>query len=72
MLSVVNTLPFGVRELGRDGAREAEAEGGHVAPAQEAAWDLRLVHRAALTFMNPSRSHAFSKSIRSYTGSPWR
>src|SRR5207249_8461327 len=44
----VDALPIRERELGPDGARQAEAEGRHVAPAEVAARDLRLVHGARL------------------------
>src|SRR5207245_6571241 len=38
----------GKRELGTDRARETEPERRHVTPAEMAARDLRLVHRAGL------------------------
>src|SRR5712691_9526236 len=44
----VHALAVGIRELGPDGAGEAEAERGHVAPAEVTAGDLRLVHGAGL------------------------
>src|SRR5207247_2484308 len=44
----VDALAVGIGELGRDGAGQAEAERGDVAPAEEAARDLRLVDRARL------------------------
>src|SRR5262245_19704921 len=44
----VHALAVRIRELGADSAGKAEAERGDVAPAEEAAWNLRLVDRARL------------------------
>src|SRR5262245_46250404 len=44
----VDALTAGIRELGRDGAGQAEPEGRDVAPAEITARNLRFVHRAGL------------------------
>src|SRR2546426_11868919 len=49
----VDALPIGIRELRPDGSGQAEAERGHVAPAQVTPRNLRLVDRAGLVARVP-------------------
>src|SRR3989304_8982119 len=44
----VDALALRISELGRDCPRETETERGHVAPAEVAPRDLRLIDRAGL------------------------